>query len=155
MVKKILKIVVIVLVVAFVVIQFFRPDFNNPPENQGETLEASTQVPPEVEAIISRSCIDCHSNRTTYPWYSHIAPSSWLLASDIREGRQELDISVWNTYDTRKKVRKLGAMCDQVSKGDMPLWQYRLIHWNARLREGEAKTLCDWTDVEINRLQPE
>ena len=155
MVKKILKIVVIILVVAFVVIQFFRPEFTNPPENPADTLEASTQVPENVDAILNRSCADCHSNRTVYPWYSKIAPSSWLLSSDIREGRQELNISVWNTYETRKKVRKLGAICDQVTKGDMPLWQYRLIHWNARLKEGEVKTLCDWTDAEINRLQPQ
>src|SRR5690348_16621997 len=114
MVKKILKIAVIVLVIAFVVIQFFRPDYTNPPENPADTLEASTQVPPDVDAILNRSCADCHSDRTVYPWYSKIAPSSWLLSSDIHEGRQELNISVWNTYDTRKKVRKLGAICDQV-----------------------------------------
>jgi len=155
MVKKIIKIAVILLVIAFVVIQFFRPDFTNPPENPADTLEASTQVPADVDAILNRSCADCHSQRTVYPWYSKIAPSSWLLSSDIREGRQELNISVWNTYETRKKVRKLGAICDQVTKGDMPLWQYRLIHWNARLNEGEVKTLCDWTDAEINRLQPQ
>jgi len=155
MLKKILKIVVILLVVAFVVIQFFRPDFSNPPENPGETLEASTQVPPEVETIITRSCVDCHSNRTAYPWYSQIAPSSWFLSNHIQEGRSELNISVWNTYDTRKKVRKLGAMCDQVQTGEMPISSYLLIHWNARLKPGDAKTLCDWSEAEINRLQPE
>lgn len=155
MLKKIIKIVVIVLVVAFVVIQFFRPDFTNPQENPADTLEASAQVPADVDAILNRSCADCHSNRTVYPWYSKIAPSSWLLSSDIHEGRQELNISVWNTYDTRKKVRKLGAICDQVSKGDMPLYYYLWIHRNARLDPGEVKTLCDWTDAEINRLQPQ
>ena len=155
MLKKIIKIVVIVLVVAFVVIQFFRPDFTNPQENPADTLEASAQVPADVDAILNRSCADCHSNRTVYPWYSKIAPSSWLLSSDIHEGRQELNISVWNTYDTRKKVRKLGAICDQVSKGDMPLYYYLWIHRNARLNPGEVKMLCDWTDAEINRLQPQ
>lgn len=155
MVKKIIKIALIVLVIAFVVIQFFRPEFTNPPENPADTLEASTQVPPDVDAILNRSCADCHSNRTVYPWYSKLAPSSWLLSSDIREGRQELNMSVWNTYDTRKKVRKLGAICDQVSKGDMPLYYYLWIHRNARLSSGEVKTLCDWTDTELNRLQPQ
>jgi hypothetical protein len=155
MLKKILKVVVILIVVAFVVIQFFRPDFNNPPENPGDTLEASTAVPPDVEAILSRSCADCHSNRTTYPWYAQIAPSSWLLSSHIQEGRQNLNISVWNTYDTGKKVRKLGAMCDEVQKGEMPLPSYLWVHWSAKLREGDAKTLCDWDEAEINRLQPQ
>lgn len=155
MLKKALKIVVIVLALGFVVIQFFRPNFSNPPENPGETLEASTQVPPDVDAIFNRSCADCHSNRTAYPWYSQVAPSSWLLSDHVQEGRQELNISVWNTYDTRKKVRKLGAICDEVGKGEMPLSSYLLIHWDAKLREGDAKTICDWSEAEIDRLQPE
>ena len=155
MVKKILKIVLIVLAVAFIVIQFFRPNFSNPPENPADTLEASTQLPPEVETILTRSCKDCHSNRTEYPWYSNIAPSSWLLSSDINEGRKQLNISVWNTYSIPKKVNRLGDICDQVSSGAMPLPSYLWIHWNARLKEGDAKTLCDWADAETNRLEPE
>jgi hypothetical protein len=154
-VKKILKIVLIVLAVAFIVIQFFRPNLSNPPENPADTLEASTQLPPEIETILMRSCKDCHSNRTEYPWYANVAPSSWLLSSDINEGRKQLNISVWNTYSTRKKVNRLGDICDQVSKGDMPLPTYLWIHWNARLKEGDAKTLCDWTDAETNRLEPQ
>ena len=155
MLKKILVIVVIVLAVAFVVSQFFRPDFTNPPENSGDTLEASTQVPPGVEAIITRSCIDCHSYRTSYPWYSQIAPSSWLLSDHIHEGRQEMNLSVWNTYDTRKKVRKLDEMCQQVEDGEMPLPSYLWIHWDAALKPGEAQLLCDWANSEKEKLPPE
>jgi hypothetical protein len=154
-VKKAIKITVIILAVAFIAIQFYRPDMSNPPENPADTLEASTQVPPEVEAIISRSCVDCHSNRTSYPWYSNIAPSSWFLAGHIRDGRRQLNISVWNTYDERRKVRKLDAICDQVDTGEMPLPSYLWIHWDSKLRPGDAKTLCDWTAAEKARLEPQ
>jgi hypothetical protein len=153
MVKKILKIAAIVLALAFVAIQFIRPDIANPPEVAGETLEASTQIPADVGAILSRSCADCHSNRTIYPLYSNVAPFSWLLANHIRDGRQELNVSVWNTYDKRRKERKLDDICDQVEIGEMPLPSYLWIHWDAKLKEGEATKICDWTKAEKERLQ--
>jgi len=155
MAKKIIKIILLILAIAFIAIQFIRPDRTNPPENPGETLEASAQIPADVGAILSRSCADCHSNRTIYPWYSNVAPFSWFLDNHIREGRGELNISVWNTYDTRKKTRKLDAICDQVETGEMPLPSYLWIHWDAKLKEGESKTICDWTEAEKNRLQAE
>jgi Haem-binding domain len=155
MAKKIIKIILLILAIAFIAIQFIRPDRTNPPENPGETLEASAQIPADVGAILSRSCADCHSNRTIYPWYSNVAPFSWFLDNHIREGRGELNISVWNTYDTRKKTRKLDAICDQIETGEMPLPSYLWIHWDAKLKEGESKTICDWTEAEKNRLQAE
>ncbi len=77
--KKFLKVAAIILAVAFVAIQFIRPDFTNPPINQAETLEASMQVPENVQAILTTSCKDCHSHETRYPWYSNIQPSAWFL----------------------------------------------------------------------------
>jgi len=107
MLKKGLKVAVIILAVLFVAIQFYRPDRNNPPETAANTLESSTAVPDDVRMILTRSCADCHSNRTTYPWYSNVSPFSWFLDNHIRDGRREVNISDWNTYETRKKVRKL------------------------------------------------
>ena len=154
MAKKILKIAIIVLVVAFAIAQFIRPDRTLPPENPNDTLEASTQVPPNVEAILSRSCMDCHSNRTRYPWYSNISPASWFLANHINEGRQELNISTWNTTDVKRRVRKLDKMCEEVQNGEMPLPSYLWIHWDAKLSKNDIDTLCTWTDAEKERLQP-
>ena len=150
--KKALKITVIVLAVAFIVIQFFRPDFTNPPVNQSETLEASTQVPETVEAILTRSCKDCHSHETVYPWYSKVQPSAWFLAGHIEEGRRHFNMSVWNTYETRRKRRKLDEMCEQVESREMPLPSYLWIHWGAKLSDEEIKTLCDWSHTESERL---
>jgi len=154
MVKKVLKITVIVLAVAFVIAQFIRPSMTNPPENKSDTLEASTTVPPGVEAILSRSCADCHSHRTVYPWYSNVSPVSWLLADDINDGRKELNLSTWNTTDTKRKVRKLDKICEEVQDGEMPLPKYLWIHWDAKLSQIDVNTLCSWTDAEKQRLAP-
>jgi hypothetical protein len=152
-VKKALKITVLIIAIAFVAIQFKRPEFTNPPENPADTIEASIKVPENVGMILSRSCADCHSNRTIYPWYSKIAPASWFLADHIEEGRRELNISVWNTYETRKKIRKLDSICEEVENGEMPLSSYLWIHWDARMSAGEAQTLCEWANNEKERLQ--
>lgn len=150
--KKLLKIAAIILAVAFVVIQFFRPDFTNPPVTQAETLESSIKIPENVEAILTTSCKDCHSNESKYPWYSNIQPSAWFLADHIKEGRQEMNLSVWNTYETKRKRRKLSEICEQVESSEMPLPSYLWIHTDAKLSDEQIKTLCDWTEQESMRL---
>ena len=150
--KKLLKITAICIVAAFLVIQFFRPDFTNPPVNQAETLEASTEVPENVRAIINRSCKDCHSNETVYPWYSKIQPSAWFLDDHIHAGRTEMNFSVWNTYETRRKRRKLDEICEMVKSRAMPLPSYLWIHRDAQLSDDEINILCEWTNRESERL---
>ena len=150
--KKALKIIVIVGVIVFIGIQFIRPDFTNPPVVEADTLEASMQVPEQVDAILNRSCVDCHTNKTVYPWYSKIAPVSWWLGNHISEGRRELNMSVWNTYSPKKKANKLNEICEQVESGEMPLPSYLWIHRYAVLKEGETKTLCDWANAEKAKI---
>lgn len=150
--KKLFKIVAISIAAAFLTIQFFRPDFANPPVNQAETLESSTAVPENVLAIINRSCKDCHSNETIYPWYSKIQPSAWFLADHIEVGRKEMNFSVWNTYETLRKRRKLDEICEQVKSRAMPLPSYLWIHWGAKLSGDEINILCEWTNRESDRL---
>ncbi len=150
--KKFLKIAAIILAVAFVAIQFFRPDFTNPPVIQAETLESSTQIPENVEAILKTSCKDCHSNETKYPWYSNVQPSAWFLADHIKEARREMNLSVWNTYETKRKRRKLSEMCEQIESREMPLPSYLWIHTDAKLSDEQIKTLCGWTEQESMRL---
>lgn len=150
--KKILKIIAIVLVAAFIVAQFFRPNRANPPVNEADTLEASSQVPENVKAVIARSCADCHSNTSKYPWYSNISPVSWFLVHHIEEGRREVNFSEWNTYNPKKKARKLEEICEQVGSGEMPLPSYLWIHWGAKLSADEIKAVCEWTAAERQKL---
>lgn len=151
--KKNLKIVALVLFAAFFIAQFVRPDRNNPPVVQAETLESSMQIPENVEWILTRSCSDCHTNNTIYPWYSNITPFNWLLADHIIDGRRNLNLSVWNTYETRRKRRKLDQICEQISDREMPLPSYLLIHRAAKLSDGDIKILCDWTNAEKTKLE--
>jgi hypothetical protein len=153
MLKTILKIIAIVVFIGFITIQFFRIDKTNPPINESETLEATTQVPDNIKDIFKRSCDDCHSNNTVYPFYSNIAPISWEVAEHIRDGRKELNFSVWNTYDVRKKRKKLEEICEEVEIGSMPHNQYVWIHWDAKLTEEDKKNICDWTKSESEKIK--
>ena len=153
--KKTLKIIAIVLVVGFLLIQLYRPDRTNPPIVQAETLEATTNVLENVRAILKRSCNDCHSNETVYPWYSNVAPMSWGLAFHVEEGRLEMNYSVWNTYSAKKKRHKFDEICEQVTSGAMPHNQYLWLHSEAQLSETDKKILCDWAETEKAKIPAE
>lgn len=150
--KKTLKILAVALFVAFVAVQFYRPDRTALLIVEAETLKTSTEVPEKVEQILTRSCNDCHTNKTNYPWYSQIVPASLFLASHVEDGRRHLNFSVWNTYETKRKRRKLDEICEQISERYMPLPSYLWIHWDAKLSDEDIKTLCDWTAKESERL---
>lgn len=151
--KKFLKILVLILAVAFIGIQFIRPDRSVPTTNQPDTLEFSAAIPDNVKDIVSRSCNDCHSNSTVYPWYSNIAPSSWFLQDHIDSGRRRLNFSTWNTYENNKKRRNLQKVCEEAEQHQMPLPSYLWVHWDAKLSDEQIKILCDWTEAERTRLE--
>lgn len=150
--KKTLKIIAVLVVAAFLAAQFFRPARTNPPVVQAETLEAVTKLPENVNKIFERSCNDCHSNETVYPWYSNVSPFSWLLQKHIDEGRRELNVSVWATYGNQRKRRKLDEICEQVETGAMPHNQYLWIHREARLSDEDKRILCDWANAEKAKI---
>ncbi len=153
--KKLLKVIVILLVVGCVAIQFFRPSFSNPPIVAGHSIEESGSVPAEVQMLLSRSCNDCHSNKTLYPWYSQVSPFSWFLAGHIEDGRRELNFSEWGSYTASKKERKLEEICEMVESGTMPLAPYLWIHRDAALTAEQRKLICDWANEERGKLPAE
>ena len=155
MVKRILQVIAVVLFVGFIVIQFIRPDFTNPPIVAEQTLEANVQLPENVKMILSRSCADCHTNATVYPWYSKIQPAAWFLADHIKDGRRELNFSEWATFSDRKKKRKLEEVCEQVETREMPLPSYLWIHRDAQTSDEEIKILCDWAKAEGAKIPAE
>ena len=152
---KVLKWTAIVLVVGFVGIQFVRPTRTNPPVDESQTIFARAQVPPPVAAIIDRSCRDCHSNKTDWPWYSNVAPISWWLTDHVDTGRKDLNFSEWGRLDRDRQDRKLRQICDEVQDGIMPLSSYLPMHPHAKLSAADKKVLCDWTDAERARLSRE
>ena len=150
--KKTLKWTGIILVVVLVVIQAIRPAKTNPPIDQSKTIENNTQMSPEVVAVLDRACADCHSSKTTWPWYSQIAPISWYLADHVKDGRKELSLSDWGTYETRRKSRKLDEIREQVESGTMPIKSYVLLHPNAKLSDADRRLLIDWANQERERM---
>src|SRR6266446_8562646 len=80
-------------------------------------LLSGARVDPSVIAIIERSCQDCHSDATRYPWYSYIAPVSWLIRSDVTEGRKHLNLSRWPEYPPIRQSRSLSEIANQVKDG--------------------------------------
>ena len=112
-----------------------------------DTIYAKMAVPPHVVSIFERACQDCHSSQTVWPWYSRVAPVSWLIASDVNRGRSELNLSEWGRYTPRRKDRKLKEMCDQVTSGKMPMKVYTLMHPKAKLTDPDRKAMCDWANA--------
>jgi len=150
--KKTLRWTGIALVVVFAAIQAIRPAKTNPPIDQSKTIENNTQMSPEVVAVLDRACADCHSSKTTWPWYSQIAPISWYLADHVKDGRKELSLSDWGTYETRRKSRKLDEIREQVESGTMPIKSYVLLHPNAKLSDADRRLLIDWANQERERM---
>jgi hypothetical protein len=142
--RKRIGIVVLVLLVA---IQLIPVAKTNPATDTTKTLLAGNNVPAEVSEIFQRSCQDCHSNRTTWPWYSHVAPVSWVVASDVNGGRRHLNLDEWGSYSLEQKQSRLTKICEELKSGDMPDSKYLWIHRNAKLTDQQRTTLCDWPEA--------
>lgn len=147
MVRKIIKWVGIVIVVGFIGMQFKQPDRTNPPLDESKTIYALLNVKPEVKAILDRSCTDCHSHNTTWPWYSYIAPASWLVADDVKEGRKHLNLSDWAHYKPQRAIARLDQICQELQDDKMPIKPYRLMHPNTVLTKQEIDLICAWVET--------
>jgi hypothetical protein len=100
----------------------------------------------EPAKVLVRACGDCHSNHTDWPWYSHVAPVSWWIAGDVREGRERLDFSDWEAYSAGQRRDNLESICGLISTGRMPPRLYKSMHPEATLTEGEKKAVCAWVE---------
>jgi hypothetical protein len=144
--KKWLKLSLITLVALVVAAQAVRPARTNPPVDPQKEITAHMQVDPAVMATLSRACNDCHSNRTEWPWYSNVAPVSWLVAHDVNDGREELNFSEWGASKEKEPGKLLGKICSEVNEGEMPMATYTLIHPQAKLTREEVQNVCRWTN---------
>ena len=143
--KKWLRRSLIVLIALVAASQFVRPEKTNPGSDPKDHIQAVLPVHQEVAGVLSRSCNDCHSNNTVWPWYSNVAPASWLITKDVQEGREEMNFSAWGKYQGEKQQELLGEICKQVSSGEMPGAAYALMHPKAKLTDSERSSICAWT----------
>ncbi|MCI0706454.1 MAG: heme-binding domain-containing protein [Ignavibacteriae bacterium] len=144
--RKILKRTLIVLGVIFIGIQLYPVDRTNPPIDPEMTFQAKVNVPPHIDKLVRNSCYDCHSHETTWPWYSYVAPVSWLVASDVEEGRTILNFSNWD-YSMFRSVGRLDQMAEEVYQDRMPLPNYLIVHPSAKLLAADKDSLLDWIEV--------
>jgi len=153
--KEILRWIGIIVAAVFILIQFGQPNRSNPPIDQTMTIAAQAVFTTPVSRLVTTACFDCHSNETRWPWYSYVAPVSWLVADDVASGRRHLNFSEWGKYPKSKRVLKLGQIYEQVSKGDMPIQKYLYIHSDARLTAADRDSITDWTERERDKLTGE
>jgi hypothetical protein len=136
------KITGITLGIVLLGMQFYRPERTNPTSDPARSFEAIEKPSPQVMAVLNRSCTNCHSHQTVWPWYSAIAPASWLVADDVAEGREHLNLSDWARVPVEKRAHKLEEVCEETRKGDMPPRLYLMLHPEAKLSEQDSKLLC-------------
>ena len=151
--KKIIKWALLALVVLFGLLQFTNPDRTNPPIMPEHDLFTLNPPPPEVAALLRTSCFDCHSHATRWPWYSRVAPMSWLVAGDVRDGRAKLNFSDWPVNDPARAGRKFGNISDIVDAADMPPKKYTMIHRDAVLTDAQRKTIIDWAEAQAAKVK--
>ncbi len=132
------------IVIVFLGMQLFRIDMKNPSVNYQDDFITMMNPPAEVETILRTSCYDCHSNETSYPWYSNVAPVSWWVEHHIEEGREELNFSEWGTYDAERKDHKLEECAEEVEEGEMPLQPYTITHDEAKLTGAQKELMEEW-----------
>jgi hypothetical protein len=139
--KRFLLGLLVALAVAFLLIQLRQVERANPP------VEQTVDAPPEVLALLRRSCFDCHSHESRWPWYSYIAPASWLVADDVHHAREHLNFSAWNRYDADERADLYEEIGEEVSEGAMPLPIYLFGHPGARPSEAERATIVAWASA--------
>ncbi|MGZ3840431.1 MAG: heme-binding domain-containing protein [Flavisolibacter sp.] len=138
--------VLIGIIILLIIGQFIQPPHNNGTAEASTDITHVVAVPDTIQQLLKTSCYDCHSNHTTYPWYSKITPVNWWLNSHIQDGKKQLNFSEFANGTFKRKHKKLEATAKEVKEHDMPLSSYLWIHKNSRLNDAQRKMLIDWTE---------
>ena len=140
MIRKIL----VGLLIALVVIQFIRPEKNNAAGPSPDRIQTAYEVPGNVQQILDKACMDCHSNQSRYPWYNNIQPVAWWIEDHIEEGKGELNFDAFASYKPKRQHHKMEEIVEQVKEGEMPLESYTWMHKEANLTQEEKEILTNW-----------
>jgi len=129
-----------------IIIQFIRPEKNNSVAASPNDITQHYAVPDDALSIIKRSCYDCHSNHTDYPWYFNIQPVAWWMQNHVNDGKREINFSEFNSYPAKKQSHKLHEVIEQIKNDEMPIDSYLWIHKNAKLNDEQKKIVTGWAD---------
>ena len=155
-----MKKILIIIIVGFILIQFFPIDKTNPTATPKMDFLQIKNTPEKTANIIRNACYDCHSNESKYPWYSNVQPIAWFLENHIKEGRKELNFSTFATYDKKRQADKLNKAAEMVESDEMPLDSYVIAHPEAKLGAADKKIVIDYfkmmeQDIRITNNLPE
>lgn len=152
---KLIKKASILICMALIVVQFFRPTKNIDTSSAAVKNDISNiiTIPANVQVILQTSCYDCHSNNSHYPWYANVQPIAWWLNHHIEEGKHEINFNEFANYKLRRQYRKLQEIVDQVKEDEMPMGSYTLIHKNATLSAEQKNTLINWATANMDSMK--
>lgn len=136
--RFIFRTVLILLVLTFIGIQYIEVERTNP------VVKKDLDAPIQIKRILKNSCYDCHSNETKWPWYSKVAPVSWLIIDDVNEGRKHLNFSEWESLYSRKRDDLKKNIWEEISADEMPLGNYLYLHPGAALDFTQKNILKKW-----------
>jgi hypothetical protein len=151
--KKKLKWIFGAIIVVFALLQLTNPARTNPPILPGHDVSATNAPPSQIAALLHAACYDCHSYETKWPWYSRIAPMSWLIANDVKNGRERVNFSDWPHNHPDWAARRWERVGEELGYKEMPPAKYTLMHPEARLTDAQRQTLIQWADTEAGRLK--
>jgi hypothetical protein len=151
--KKKSKWILVALVAVFALLQFTNPARTNPPLPPGGDISATNPPPPQIAALLRAACYDCHSDETKWPWYSRVAPVSWLVVGDVNDGRERLNFSDWPHALPERAAKRLERMSEELDYKEMPPAKYTALHPAARLTDAQRQELIQWADREAERLK--
>jgi len=141
---KILKKLAVLLLIAFIILQFFGPERNEGDVADLKPFIEETNLPASVAKTLQVACYDCHSSNTRYPWYGNIEPISYWMDAHIEHGKEELNFSEWSSYSAKKKDHKLEEIIEEVKEGHMPIASYLLTHSDAKLTNEQIQEMDAW-----------
>jgi hypothetical protein len=147
-IRKDAKLTAFILAAVLLLSQTIRIEKSNPPVLSDIPADQS------VKLVLRRACYNCHSNETAWPWYSNVAPASWLVGSDVKEARRHLNFSEWGTYSAEKQHFKLMGIADEMKQDGMPPWYYSAIHPESRLTGAEQEKIVNWTAAVLDTSNP-
>ena len=122
-------------------------------DRAGAPLLLGADIPASVLHVFAHACINCHSEKTRWPWYSHVAPVSWLVENDVKRARERLNLSRWDSLDAIEQRLLLTAIATVVENREMPLHRYVVMHADVKLSIDDSVQVIEWTHAERRRLR--
>ncbi len=151
--RKAIRITLIVLLVALIIIQFFRPSKNISEGIAVNDITAKYAIPDSLQATFKVTCNDCHSNNSRYPWYWSLQPVAWFLNNHIQDGKRQLNFSIFTSYKIGRQYKLFDEINKEVKEGGMPLTSYTLTHRDAVLSDAQKLEIANWTSASRKQIE--